>query len=203
VKPVPLLLLSCALAACSHRERGPIDPELASRLPSSAQVVAGLDVDRLRGTPLFAKLPDSLREASTVLAAYDPPNLVTVSRVRDRIVVHGPAAKGPPPDLLRYASDAPIWVVARGSTDLPLIGNLSNLNRMLRQTDFTRVTAQVADRVEYRAEGVCGTAEQAQHLESNIRAIATLAQLTLDVRRDHLTVHVNGSTTVEAIGRLF
>src|SRR5688572_1044145 len=112
-------------------------------------MVAGVDVAALRATPLFAKLPDSFREASYVLAAFDPPNLITASRVGNRISVTGPASQGPP-DLLRHApANAPLWLVARGDTPLPLTGNLANLNRLLEQTDHTIVTARIADRLEF------------------------------------------------------
>ena len=167
-------------------------------------MVAGLDVDALRATPLFARLPDSFREASYVLAAFDPPNLVLASRAGRRVVVTGPASSGPPPDLIRHATTgAPIWVVARGDAALPLPGNLANLNRLLEQTDYTRVTARVGERVEFEAAGVCRSDDVAAHLEQNIRAIASLARLTVEVRRDGATVHVTGSAAVETVARIF
>lgn len=167
-------------------------------------MVAGLDVDALRATPLFAKLPDSFREASYVLAAFDPPNLVTAARVRGRIAVTGPASNGAPPDLIRHAiPGVPIWIVARGNTALPLTGNLANLNRLLEQTDYTRVTARVAERVEFEAAAVCRSEDAATHLEQNIRAIASLARLTVGVRRDGATVHVTGSAAIDTVARIF
>ena len=165
-------------------------------------MLAGLDVDRLRGTPLYTKLPESFREASYVLAALDPPNLVTASRVKGRVVATNEKT-GPPPDLIRHASNDPLWIVARGDATLPLTGNLANLNRLLQQTLYTRLTARIADRAEFVAEGICANDQAAQHLEQNIRAIATLAKLPLEVRRDASTVRVTGSTAVETIAGLF
>ena len=167
-------------------------------------MVAGIDVDRLRNTPLFAKLPESFRDSSYVLAAFDPPNLVTAARTGTRIVVTGaPNQPGRPPDLLRHAALTPLWIVVRGDTSLPLTGNYANLNRLLRQTDYTRISAQVTDRLEYDAEGVCLTPEAAAHLEQNIRAIATLTKLPLSVRVEANTVHVTGSAPLDALNHLF
>ena len=165
-------------------------------------MVAGLDVDRLRDTPLFPKLPEAFREASYVLAAYDPPNLVTASRVKGKIIATSEKT-GAPPDLIRHAAAAPIWIVARGDTPLPLTGNLANINPLLQQTLYTRVTARIESRVQFEAEGVCATPEAAEHLEQNLRAIATLAKLPLEVRRDGATVHVTGSASIETIAGLF
>jgi hypothetical protein len=198
-----VLCLFVTAAACSHQTKSLVDPELASALPTNAAIIAGLDIDRLRNTPLFAKLPESFRDASYVLAAYDAPNLVTASRTRNRIVVSGPAAKGAPPDLLRYAAATPLWIVVRGSAPLPLAGNLANINRLLEQTERTLITATVADRIQFEAEGVCATPAAADHLAGNARAIATLAKLPLDVQVDGNTVRVTGSAAIDAVARLF
>jgi hypothetical protein len=176
--------------------------ELAAHIPTNAALVAGLDVERLRQTPLYSKLPESFREASYVLAGYAPPNFVTASRVGGRVVATGPRVNAPP-DILGHAADTPIWVVARGSAVLPLTGNLAIVTRLLEQTDYTRVTVKVGDRVDFAADGVCRSQQIAEHLEQNIRALATLTKLPIEVRRDALTVHVTGSATADAIARLF
>jgi hypothetical protein len=194
------LALLIALSAC-RREPQPL-AEFAAYLPANSSMIAGLDVDRLRNTPLFPKLPESFRQASYVLAAFDPPNLVTVSRVNGRVVSANPKSNAPP-DLIRHAATTPIWIVARGDAPLPLTGNLANINRLLQQTLYTRVTARIESRVEFEADGVCATPDAAAHLEQNIRALATLAKLPLEVRRDGATVHVTGSASHEAVSRLF
>ncbi len=198
-------LLVCILLAtsCARQPKPPVDPDLAARLPPNAAIVAGLDIDRLRRTPLFPKLPESFRDASYVLAGYDPPNLVTASRIAGRVSVGGSTAKGAPPDLLRHAATTPVWIAARGDANLPLTGNLANLNRLLRQTAYTRVTADVGERIDFAAEGVCRAPEAAAHLEQNVRAIASLMGLTVDVRRDGSTVHVTGSVPIDAVTQLF
>jgi hypothetical protein len=200
VKRRHAFVLVLALFAC--RREPDVVAGLAAHLPANAAVIAGLDVDRLRSTPLLPKLPESFREASYVLAAYDPPQFVTASRVKDRIVATHEKT-GPPPDLMRHAGKEPIWIVARGDTVLPLTGNLANVNRLLQQTLYTRITARIESNIEFVAEGVCANATAAEHLEQNIRAIATLAKLPLEVRREGVTVRVTGSAAIETIAGLF
>src|SRR5512135_49878 len=54
------LLLSCALTlvSCSRPGAGRIDPALASLVPSDAVMLAGIQVDKLRATPLYQKHAD-------------------------------------------------------------------------------------------------------------------------------------------------
>ena len=193
------LALLILFSAC-RREPQPL-AELAAHLPTNSSVIAGIDVDRLRDTPLFPELPESFREASYVLAAYDAPNLVTASRVKGKIVTT--AKPGVPPSLIWHAANTPIWIVVRGDTPLPLTGNLANVNRLVQQTVYTRVTARIQSRVEFEAEGVCVNDQAAEHLEQNLRAIATLAKLPLEVHRDGATVRAMGSASPETITGLF
>jgi hypothetical protein len=200
VKRRHAFVLVLALFAC--RREPDFVAGLAAHLPANSAAVAGLDVDRLRNTPLFPKLPDAFRDASYVLAAYDPPNLVTASRVKDRIVATNEKT-GPPPELIRYAGTEPLWIVVRGDTALPLTGNLANINRLLQQTLYTRIIARIESRIEFVAEGVCANDAAAEHLEQNIRAIATLAKLPLEIHREAATVRVTGSAAIDIISGLF
>jgi hypothetical protein len=172
-------------------------------MPAGATALAGIDLDRLRTSPLFARIPESFREGSYTLVGYNGKDLVAASRVGSNVSVSGPSVKGTPPDLFRYASDTPIWIVARGNAALPLTGNLANLNRLLQQTEYTTVTARVGDRVDLEIRGICRSPELAQHLEENVRAIASLIRAPLEVRRDDSIVRATGSITVEAAGKLF
>ncbi|HEY1342712.1 MAG TPA: hypothetical protein VGF59_34655 [Bryobacteraceae bacterium] len=78
-----------ALAACrSHSpSRRAIDPRLAACIPPSAVIVAGADLDRLRASPLYPKLPtsvlataDALRSASYALVASSGKDLLIAAR---------------------------------------------------------------------------------------------------------------------------
>jgi hypothetical protein len=199
MRPHAFVLL-LVLIAC--RRESDFVAGLAAHLPANASVVAGHDIDRLRNTPLFPKLPESFREASYVLAAYDPPNLVTASQVKGKIVATNEKT-GPPPDLMRHAAKDPLWIVARGDATLPLKGNLANINRLLQQTLYTRIGARIESNIEFVAEAVCANDQAAEHLEGNIRAIATLTKLALEVRREAATVRVTGSAAVDTIAGLF
>jgi hypothetical protein len=164
-------------------------------------MVGGFDVAALRQTPLFPKLPENFRDASYVMAALDPPNLVTASLVQGRVQATSP--KSTPPDLARHATADPIWIAVRGSAQLPLTGNLSNINRLIEQTDYTVISVRLADKAEFTAEGVCRTPEAAAHLDQNLRAIATLARLPLQSRADGSTVKVTASSSIEDLLRAF
>lgn len=81
-----LCLLSC------HTMPPPaIDSEVASAIPSSTTLLAGIDLDHLRASPLYAKLPPSFtvaletyREAQSVLLTWDGRGIVFLARGRFR-----------------------------------------------------------------------------------------------------------------------
>jgi len=198
-----LVLLLGVLSGCSEAPKPLVDRELAAYMPAGATVVAGLDLDRLRATPLFSKIPEPFRDGSYTLVGFNGKDFVTASRDGKRVRVSGAGVKGNPPELLQHASDAPIWIAARGSAALPLTGNLDNLNRLLQQTDYTSATARVGERVDVEIAGFCRSPEIARHLEQNVRAIASLMKLPLEVRRDGAIVRATGSITVDAVGKLF
>lgn len=200
VFPAAVLAL---LAACTHPPQSTL-ALLAAKLPSNAVVLAGADLDHLRATPLLSRLPDAFRNGSYVLAAYTGNDLVTATRTASDVELSGTAGTGAPADLLQRVPDAPVWLVARGSATLPLTGNLANLNRLLSQTQYTVLSAlPTADHVEFRAEGICAAESSANHLEENIRAIASLTRFPLEVVRDGAVVRVRAVLSPDAFGRLF
>src|SRR4051812_36252543 len=81
-----LLLLS----ACRPATKPLVDPELSAYLPAGATAIAGIDVDRLRSTPLFAYIPAPFRDGSYTLVGYDGQQLVTASRVGTQVKASGP-----------------------------------------------------------------------------------------------------------------
>jgi hypothetical protein len=195
-----MLLLA---AACSRTAQSPL-ADLAAKLPSDSIVIAGGDLDKLRTSPLFSKLPETFRQGSYVLAGYTGSELVTATRSGGRVEVSGPAGQGAPSDLLAHASDAPLWVVARGSATLPLSGNLANVNRLLHQTEFMVVTARPAgDGFELRAEGICRGDAEAEHLEGNVRAIGSLMRFPMELTREGAVVRVSAKVSAEQIGKVF
>jgi len=196
-----LPLLAALSIACSHAPKRPLE-RLAVHLPADATVVAGLDLDRLRAGPLFAKLPESFRDGSYALAAFNGRDVVIATLAAGHVTVSGPGGTGAPPDLMQHAAEAPLWIAARGGATLPLTGNLANINRLLHQTEYTTVAASVGEHIDLQIAGLCLTPEDARHLEENIRAIASLMKLPFTVVRDGAVVRVEGSVSADVAGKL-
>jgi hypothetical protein len=211
--------LLLALVACAPAHREIIDPDLAACIPASAAAVAGLDVAKLRGSSLYDKLP--VRDVAYALAASDGKDWLVLARgqlaggtsiapgitaigsdalVRAAAEQHRTGRTGAP-DLLDRASSAPLWLAARGSMTLPVAGNLSNINRLLHQTEYMTLAAQVSDKLDVQAAGYCRSADTAKHLEENLRALASLllAKYPVTVRSEGTTVRVEASLPVRVI----
>jgi len=190
-------------AACSRAPHSSLS-DLAAKLPAHSIVLAGADLDKLRTSPLFSKLPEAFRQGSYVLAGYTGTELVTATRSGGRVEVSGTPGQGAPADLVAHASEAPLWIVARGSATLPLSGNLANVNRLLHQTEFTVVAARpVGDGFELRAEGICRGDAEAEHLEGNVRAIGSLMRFPMEVTREGSTVGVRATVSADQLAKLF
>ena len=178
------------LAGCAHKPEG-----LTAYIPNGAMAAAYVDLDRARTTPIYSRLPvpEDLRDASAVLAVFDGKDWGLAVLRKSGITATGIAANqnGGRDLLSRATPDAPAWLVTRGSVTLPLPGNLTNINRLLHQTEYTAVTAR-GNEIDATAE--CRTAEQARHLEENIRALASLARFeALDVMSNGVTVRVRAT----------
>jgi hypothetical protein len=183
-------VVAIALAGCARKPEG-----LTAYIPNGAAAAAYVDLDRVRTTSLYSRLPvpEELRDASAVLAVFDGRDWGLAVQRKSGITATGIAAKqnGGKDLLSRAALDAPAWLVTRGSVMLPLPGNLGNINRLLHQTAYTAASARGTD-IEATAE--CRTAEAARHLEENIRALASLARFEgLDVASEGVTVRVRAT----------
>src|SRR5579872_7424189 len=75
--------------SCRNAQRPPhaIETAMASCVPSTATLLAGVDLTRLRASPLYSKLPPSataliepLREAHYLVVALDGKNLLVIAR---------------------------------------------------------------------------------------------------------------------------
>ena len=139
-----------------------------------------------------------------MLAGYTGTELVTATRSGGRVEVSGTAGHGAPADLLAHVSDAPLWLVARGSATLPLSGNLANVNRLLHQTEYLVAAARpIADGFELRSEGVCRSDAEAEHLEGNVRAIGSLMRFPMELTREGSVVRVRATVSAGQLGKLF
>jgi len=198
-----------------HRAPGPvIDPEMAARIPSSSSLMAGVDLERLRGTPLYSKVPVD-REGRLLLLGYDGKSVTVVSRGSDgKVSVTGPGG-GPAPaallaDAAVVAPGCAIWVVSRGgSVPIP------NVNRLLRETESASVAVKVDGLVNATFTGLARSPEAAVRLEETLRASITLAAAgnsrqpdfvamlrAIRIERDGRTVNASVSASSEQIAKL-
>ena len=86
----PAFALAPVLAlwiGCRASTPGPLDRELATCIPPATSVLAGIQLDRVRASPVFQKVPaaalallDPLRIASSLLLAFDGKDLVWAAR---------------------------------------------------------------------------------------------------------------------------
>src|SRR5262249_37337262 len=142
---------------------------------------------------------DPLREASALLMVWNGSDLLLLARGSFRqppsgytMIGDSTAAAGAPdriraaqaqfragesgvPNLVKLIPAAAIWAVVERDGKLPLTGNLSNLNNLFGEADYTTAAAQMSDPVNLSATALCPTPENARRLEQSVRALATLA----------------------------
>ena len=190
------------LAACrTPAPPAAIDRALSERVPAATVVLAGLDLDRVRASPLQAKLPAAGRaflepfgRAHYVLIASTGVELLTIARG----VVPGATQRAPDlalsgaPNLIAAATAAhppagilapaqsvaathPIWIAVRGGVALPLEGNLANINNLLRGTEYVTLGAEPGDPSNLELVARCPTPDAALRFEQSFRALVSLA----------------------------
>jgi hypothetical protein len=84
-----------------------------------------------------------------------------------------------------------IWGAVRGQGRLPLTGNLANANNLLRDADYTTLSAQLHDTAELALTAQCPTPENACRFEQSLRAIVTLAAAA-SARRPEVAALLHG-----------
>jgi hypothetical protein len=193
------------LAACrTPAPPAAIDPALSARVPAASVALAGVDLDRLRASPLYAKLPPAARaflepfgRAHQVLIAAIGVELLTIARgvvpgatqiAPDLALSGAPGlisaaiASHPPAGILgpaeSVAAGSPIWIAVRGDVTLPLEGNLANVNNLLRGTEYVTLAVQPGDPTQLELVARCPTPEAALRFEQSFRAVVSLAAAT-------------------------
>jgi hypothetical protein len=83
----PLLALAALGVSCHSGPPPAIDPAAASAIPPGAQILAGVDLGRLRASPLHQQMPpaamaflEALRDADSLLAASQGSDYLVVAR---------------------------------------------------------------------------------------------------------------------------
>lgn len=200
---VPIAL--AILAACrTPAHPAAIDPALSALVPAATVALAGVDLDRLRASPLYAKLPAAARaflepfgHAHYVLVASTGVELLTIARgvvpgatqLAPDLALSGAGnlvaaatAAHPPAGILAPAESVaaarPIWVAVRGGVALPLEGNLANVNNLLRGAEYVTLALHPGDPTQLEMVARCPTPEAALRFEQSFRAIVSLAAAT-------------------------
>ena len=210
--PTRLVVAALLCLAACRKPASIVDPDLSSCIPPGSTFIAGVNLEQLRASPAFATASalEPLRNATYALVAADGSRFVIAARgsLKDATVLapnlsvmgspdfvaaataqHRTGRSGAP-ELLQHAPGGPLWIVANGSAALPLSGNARNLNRLLHDTEYTTVTATIAERVAITATGVCRTEDAARRIEESARALASIGRVTtpIQIRRDGVTV---------------
>ena len=235
--------LACAiLAACRTAAPPPaIPPDLSARVPPSTVALAGIDLDRLRASPLQPKLPPAAQSflhpldlAHYALVAYTGAEFLVIARgvvpgatqlapdlalfgpaglIASASAAHPPAAH-PPAAILAPAAPLaarPIWLAVRGGLTLPLPGNLTNANNLLRGAEWVTLAVDPADPVDLQLVAQCPTPQAALHFEQSFRALVSLGIATtrqpaeaallqsIHLSRQERTVRLSLSTPLDAL----
>jgi hypothetical protein len=218
-----------------------IDPALSARVPPATIALAGIDLDRLQASPLYPKLPpaalaflEPFRHAHHVLIASTGAELLTIARgvipgatqlapdlalygapslIAAATAAHAPASILAPAESVAAAH--PIWIAVRGGIALPLEGNWSNVNNLLRDTEYVTLTLRPDDPSQLELSAHCPTPNAALRFEESFRAIVSLAAATSErqpstagvlesirINRDDRTVHVSLSAALDALATL-
>jgi hypothetical protein len=196
-------LLSLVLLAACRAPAPPaaIDPELFARVPAPTVALAGIDLDRLRASPLYARLPPAalailapFAHAHRVLIASTGVELLTIARgavpgatqIAPHLALSGAPslvaaaiAPHPPSSILGPAESVAavraLWVAVRGGVTLPLEGNLANFNNLLRGAEYVTLALDPGDPADLQLVARCPTPESALHFERSFRALVSLA----------------------------
>jgi hypothetical protein len=224
-----LAILAIANIACRSTPPRYLDPEMAAHIPPGTIVLAGMDLDKLRGTSLAPMLPPITVNASYALGTYNgrdsqlllrghfreaPPGTTLISNT---LAVFGGTQSGvgeAPTGLLevaeRIAPGGPVWLVSQGGVTLPLTGNAANVNQVLRLADFVTAVAHVGTSIQIDATAECVSSANSTHLEENLRAIRTFLEAanqhsplkSLEIRRHDKVVQATFTTTPDLLRKL-
>jgi hypothetical protein len=198
--PIALVLLGCHPSATPSA----MDPALSARVPPATVALAGVNLDRLRKSGLYPKLPlaaqsflEPFSGAHQVLIAYTGVELLTIARgvvpgatqVAPDLALSGAGnlvaaaiAAHPAAGILTAAQSVaaarPIWIAVRGGVALPLEGNLANVNNLLRDAEYVTFSVQLGDPLDLELFAQCPTPQAALRFEQSFRALVSLGVAT-------------------------
>jgi len=180
----------------------------------------GKDLLMLGHGPFGKQAPASATRIADDLAAAGSPDAVKQAMAAYQQAKRGAGNASPlverAPSL---AHGHEIWLAAQGSAILPVNGNLQNLQRLLNTTQTVTLAVHVTDAIDAQLTAYCPTADAADHLAGELRAMLTLAAAaearnaplaallrSVPVDRDGFTVKLSlhaGGEAVERLRQLF
>ena len=198
-------LLPLAAALTLSCRTTPPDP-LDSCVPADTIVLAGADLNQLRHSPVYSKLPVTPAEgASKMLLAFNGKELLIIAQgpfraapagwtlVEPGLAVTGSDAqihaavathadrRATKPAVLsqaaRIPANKPVWIVTQGGIALPLSGNGENLNPLLAKSQYAWLTLTLTPQVEIDATFAGATDDAAAGIEKTLRGFLELAKM--------------------------
>lgn len=132
---------------------------------------------------LFKTSPPGVTIVEPGLAVAGSP-----SRISSALAQHRMGSAGAP-GLIAYGSEIgagkAIWLALRGGTQLPLSGNLANLNVLLEDADFTGASLDLGKEAALQMNARGRTGQSAERLEERLRGFLSLAA-EAEIRRPEI-----------------
>lgn len=189
----------------------------------------------------WSQMLEPFRDASYVWVAYNGRDLLFIAHGEFRTTPAGASLLTPqlalagPADIVRTATAQhatgrtgvpslvaiskgiaarPVWAVVLGGRPLPITGNSTNLNWLLRFTESATFSAELDSRVTLHATGVCHGADAAGQVEETLRGLFSLAAAaardrdlsalldSVQIRRDDATVRADLAAAPDALEKL-
>jgi hypothetical protein len=186
----------CCLAGCHSSPPQAVDAGALSCIPAGTLALAGVDLDRLRPTPLYSKLPaaalaiiGSLNSASSALLAYNGKELLVVAQ--GRFTQPPPGATLAGPNLAVFgAPDLVTAAVAQHRTCVSGAPTLAALAEPVAAGHRIWIVVQGGTPLP-----LTGNAENLNHIVRNAESVTLAADVDSGLR---LTVTALGRTAPSA-----
>lgn len=239
MRTVPVLLIVAILSAGCARKKA----DVYTYVPEGTNMLLGANLDRVRQSALTAQFPalrslvERFKDGRYLITAFRGTEVLEIERapftaapagmrlVDPDVALQGsPAivqsaetqhASGKPGNeaLAKHASTADVWLAIQRGTQLPLPGNLANLNRFLARADYTTLELTLSLPVDATLTMYAGTSREAIPLEQELRAALTLASAgdkenaalwsSARIKRDDRHVRAQLSIPLAVLQRLY
>jgi hypothetical protein len=175
---------------------------LTAQVPADASAIVGFQPAAL------GSVAAPFGDARYALVSVRGTEVASAVLAADGSVTGGATTAGPTSPLIaegeRLAARYPGWAVIRGGAQLPLHGNLANLNNLLADPDLVTVGVQSGTDYAVELTARCPSEERAQRFEGSLRAVLLLIKAgpTAQVRRDGRAVQASMKVPPEVVDKL-